>query len=278
MNQVKSYGKINFELRVLKKLNKNLHDIRNLYALIDLFDNIYISKIKSKNDEIIFKGKFSKYINKKDNSIKKTLILLRKKKIINSFYKIKIYKNIPVFSGLGGGSSNAFFLSNYFIKKNDLLKYHQDFNKTIGTDYSLFFNTFGYQVNLKKINSIKKKIKIFLVIVFPNVKCSTQSIYSNFELSKKRQIKKLKKFDFKSLSKYLINSDNDLQKVVELRYPKITNLINNIGSQKGCVLARMTGSGSACFGLFKSKSQANLAYKNLRKKFPKYWCVNTKTI
>ena len=71
---------------------------------------------------------------------------------------------------------------------------------------------------------------------------------------------------------------NDLQKLVEKKYPKISQLILSIYRQEGCIFSRMTGSGSACFGVFKSKKTAKLAINNLKRKYPKYWCVITKTI
>ena len=40
----------------------------------------------------------------------------------------------------------------------------------------------------------------------------------------------------------------------------------------------MTGSGSVCFGVFDNKEAASLAVKVLKKKFPNYWCVLTKSI
>ena len=48
-------------------------------------------------------------IKKNNNSITKSLLLLRRKKFIEkkTNYQIVVKKNIPVFSGLGGGSSNA---------------------------------------------------------------------------------------------------------------------------------------------------------------------------
>jgi len=48
----------------------------------------------------------------------KTIKFLRVKKIIDKkeFYEITIKKNIPVFSGLGGGTSNAFHVAKYFLQ------------------------------------------------------------------------------------------------------------------------------------------------------------------
>ena len=58
----------------------------------------------------------------------------------------------------------------------------------------------------------------------------------------------------------------------------IKTLLDFISNQKGCIVSRMTGSGSACFGLFKTHKLAKLALKKANKSYPKYWCVVTKTI
>ena len=57
-----------------------------------------------------------------------------------------------------------------------------------------------------------------------------------------------------SKSNYFLNllskSKNDLQSVVEKKYPKIKSILDNIYLQKGCRFSRITGSGSVCYGLF----------------------------
>ncbi len=63
---LKSYSKINLSLSVNKKLkNSELHDIQSYFCLINLFDEIIIKKIRSKNDIVKFKGKFAQHIKKK---------------------------------------------------------------------------------------------------------------------------------------------------------------------------------------------------------------------
>ena len=114
--RLKSYSKINLTLRVLKKLKTGMHDIETHSTLIDLHDEINI--IKNKKDTIIFSGKFKNKVNTKKNSVIDTLYLLRKLKIIDQFYKITIKKNIPVYAGLGGGTSNSYSILKYFLKNS----------------------------------------------------------------------------------------------------------------------------------------------------------------
>ena len=113
--KIKSYCKINLSLKVLKKLNSGYHNIISLITFSDLHDVISISRIRKLKDKISFSGKFKRGINKESNTITKVLNLLRSNKLLkNQAFKINVQKNIPHGSGLGGGSSNAANLLNYF--------------------------------------------------------------------------------------------------------------------------------------------------------------------
>ena len=52
----------------------------------------------------------------------------------------------------------------------------------------------------------------------------------------------------------------------------------DIKNEKGCILSRMTGSGSICYGLFTNKYCSNAALRKLRKKYPKFSLSMAKTI
>ena len=78
---VKSFSKINLSLNVNKKLKNGMHNIQSHYCLINLHDIIKIKKHNLLKDKIIFTGKFSKGIKKNDNTIIKTLRILRKNQI-----------------------------------------------------------------------------------------------------------------------------------------------------------------------------------------------------
>ena len=87
---IKSYSKINLFLKVLKKNRNRLHNIQSSVVLLNLYDRIIIKKINKKQDEINFIGKFKKDINKKNNSITKSLYVLRRYGFINKANKYKI--------------------------------------------------------------------------------------------------------------------------------------------------------------------------------------------
>ena len=58
----------------------------------------------------------------------------------------------------------------------------------------------------------------------------------------------------------------------------LKKLLNKHSKAKGCYFSRMTGSGSVCYGLFVNKKCSKVAFKNLRKKYPKFWFSIAKTI
>jgi len=76
----------------------------------------------------------------------------------------------------------------------------------------------------------------------------------------------------------LKNENNDLEKTVTNIYPKVKKIIDFIKSQKGCYFSRITGSGSACIGIFSNMKNAIYAQKLIKLKYPKYWCTVSKTI
>ena len=61
--KIKSFSKINLTLRVLNKLKNGMHNIETNSVLINLFDEIKITK--RNEDKVSLKGKFKKKIHQK---------------------------------------------------------------------------------------------------------------------------------------------------------------------------------------------------------------------
>jgi len=283
--KIKSYCKINLSLKVLQKLNNGYHNIISIVTFCDLYDVISISRIKNLKDKISFSGRFAKGINKKSNTITKVLNLLRSIKLLeNQTFKINVRKNIPHGSGLGGGSSNAADLLNYFNLKMKL-KLSENRIKKLARQIG-----FDVPINLEKRNTFltgkkdellrfSQKFALNLLIVYPNLICSSKKIYARnrkINFSKPQSIPYIK--NNKRLINLLKNEKNDLEKTVIKIHPKVKKIIDYIKSQKGCHFSRITGSGSACIGIFSNMENAICAQKLIKLKYPKYWCAVSKTI
>ena len=276
---LKSYAKINLSLRVLRKLKK-IHQIETLICFINHYDKILIKQSDHKKHEVIFNGKFSKKIPRK-NTVTKLLEILDNKKLLkNKKYLIKIKKNIPQKSGLGGGSINASTIFNYLIKINQLKinlnQKYQICNK-IGSDV-----IFGLDRKISLLNSknklIKsnKKFRSNLIVIKPNFGCSTKQIYKEVKFYSKSNFKNFNKNSLKISN--LTRLQNDLEAIVFKQYPILMSIKKNLLKLPGIKFARMTGSGSTLIGFFNNKKNALNGMRKMKKTYNNYWCILSKTI
>ena len=285
---LKAYGKINLYLKVIKKLKNKYHQIETLFCFFDIYDEILISPSNT-NNQIIFTGKFSKGISATHNSVLKLLNILKKYPKFNAHkFTIKIIKNLPLGSGLGGGSADASALLNFFNKRLKLNlkkrtissicnKIGADVEPCLNTNFKLLYGASN------KIFTFNKKPKLNLLLVYPNCLNPTKKIYlSNkiFSKSNNYKISLLKKniLNLNYLFKFLNYEGNDLEQSAFKNNSVILKLLISLKKLKGCKLARMTGSGSACFAIFQNNAQLAKAIFVLKKHYKSYWIKKAKII
>ena len=278
-NVLKSFAKINLALHVTGKLT-NLHKIESIVKFIDLHDTISINEINSYKHKVSFIGNFSKKI-KKDNTVNKLFEILEKKNFLKKKkFQVKIKKNIPQESGLGGGSMNAATILNFLIKKK-IIKINQkkilQITKLIGSDVILGIKP--KSAILSSNSKIKKFLKtpnFNILLVRPNFGCSTKKIYSGVKKFSKSQFNNPKKnmMNLNSLLKY----ENDLEKVAFSKYPKLKILKSFLENLNKPLFVRMTGSGSVMVAYYQKKQDCELAKVRFKRKFKNYWCNTSKTI
>ena len=279
-HKIKSHAKINLSLNVLGRLKSKMHKIESLILFLYLNDEILIKKINSKKHKVEFLGKFSKKISKNNTITNLLNILDNKKKLRNQKYSIKVKKNIPQKSGLGGGSINAASILKYFLKKQKLKLNSKEIlqiSSKIGSDVILGM----YQKNSiiyknTKFNIIKKNFNLFTLLVKPSFGCSTKEIYKDVKNFSKSNLKKIKISNLNN--KFVSKLNNDLEKPVFKKYSSLKKLKIFMEKIEGVLFVRMTGSGSTMIGYFNSKKSALNAGKILKNKYKNYWCNLSKTI
>ena len=275
---IKSNAKINIHLGVLNRMQNHMHEIETIAFLINLHDKIYIKEFYGKTHKIKFYGKFSKGISNQ-NTVSKLFKLLDDLNLLNNRkFIIKIEKNIPLKSGMGGGSMNAASLLNYFIKKFKLKintnTIHDICNK-IGSDVILGLKKNKISIiSNNQISYRNNKIKYNLLIVKPNYGCNTRRIYNevkNFSLPLIKNKKKVNIYNFK-------NFKNDLETSVFRVYPNLLKLKKNISNFPNISLVRMTGSGSALIAYYNKRKDAQHGLNLIKKNYKKCWCILSKAI
>lgn len=246
---MKSYAKANIFLKITGTRG-SYHELSSRFILIEsIFDEIEL--VKKTTDEIILNDKIPNNIILK---AKKILEKIGFEKPINDLFlthQIKLIKNIPQGSGLGGASSNAAaFLHlineslNLKMKKEKLMQ----ISEFIGADVAFF--TSGYKsANVSGIGEIVNEFNDEipeLKFIQSKISCSTQAVFTEFRAN----FFKTDKFLFKTLSNMtssqILNSYpnyelNDLLHPCIALYPNL-----KIGSDEF-----LSGSGSTKFSVLR---------------------------
>ena len=134
-------AKINIGLNIISKTSDGYHNIESCFCPIDLHD---IIELKISNKTSLSTSGIAIPGNLNNNLIIKSIKLFNPK--LN--YKIHLHKNIPIGSGLGGGSSDATFL----LKHLNNNKYSNDFNE----DESIYYYAIKDAISGKLSESLKK--------------------------------------------------------------------------------------------------------------------------
>jgi 4-diphosphocytidyl-2-C-methyl-D-erythritol kinase len=276
--KLKSFAKINLFLEVIGKYENNFHIINSIVSRINLYDEILIKK----NKELIvsFKGQFGPLVeNNNINLLFETLI--KEKLIDDSGFIIEIDKNIPVGAGLGGGSSNVATILN-FLEDNDYIKKEGKLliSRKIGSDIEFFLEENSALLSGK--GEVESRFTIptnaFVLLIYPQRMLSTKDVYSQSQIIDKKSIFKINESNQLLFDEIMSNTSNSLEESAMNICKEIREIKNILISDKECQYARMSGSGSCYFGIYKSEKDAKNAEKDLLNQHSDWWTCVTKLI
>ena len=237
--KINTYAKINLNLKISKDIEEGLHNISSLIVPIDLYDSIEIKETNADVDKI----QFDKEGISEENTISKSLNLLRSRSNLPGFFHIIIEKNIPIEAGLGGGSSNAAGIISTLTKKYKLqMPTYREIAVNVGSDVPFFIT--GKPANIFGIGDIVNpenlQRDINMILVVPNEKISTKDAFSMFdELSQDN----LEINEYEGLKIF-----NDFWIPAQTLEPNLLKIKNNLESITNLEFY-LSGSGSSMFSL-----------------------------
>lgn len=237
---ITAYAKVNLCIDILKKNTDGYHEIHTIFHEIKNFkDIIEINKTKF-SDKVSIAHSNQKTpvqtIKTSENLAKKALDLFKKTLKIKDFISIKIHKNIPISSGLGGASSDAAAVLkglSKLYKLNLSEKRLMFLAEKIGMDVP-FFIVGGTALGTHYGEKITKlpEIKNLEIKIFPKSSISkekTKEAYESLDLSKCGKNKAKTELLLKGIEtddKKLIieNLHNDFEILLEKPLQKNTHL------------------------------------------------------
>jgi 4-diphosphocytidyl-2-C-methyl-D-erythritol kinase len=276
-------AKINLYLHITGRLDNGYHMLDSLVAFADIGDSIEIEP--ATEFEFRIEGPYAGGFGPKDrdhspdssNLVVQAVWALARaaQKIPN--VRIKLTKNLPIASGLGGGSSDAAaviwgLLEWWKIPRQT--HYLQGLMARLGADIPACLTC--APVRVRGIGDILDPApamnEVPIVLVNPGKPCLTGEIFSRFNGSYREPMALPHSLEKPGeLISFLSQQRNDLVKPASETVPEIGNVLNILNVQEGCTLARLTGSGATCFGLFEDEAKARKAAKSIAADNPDWW-------
>lgn len=267
-----SFAKLNLGLEVLGKRQDGFHELRTLFQTIDLHDDVRITPTRSRievacgHPDVPCDG---------TNLAYRAAAELRRRAQVHHGVRIEIVKRIPVGAGLGGGSSNAAAVLVALDRLWGLGLGRAGLDplaRRLGADVP-YFLTGGTALALARgdeIYPLREQVRAHAVVVDPGRPLRTAQVFRRIdgELTPRENSLTISRFvssDLRGAVRFGILK-NELENAALGEAPDLaesTRRMRVILMREGAVLAQMSGSGSAFFGLFFEKAAAARARKAL---------------
>lgn len=268
---LKSYGKINLGLDVLRRREDGYHEVRMIMQTVGLYDVLTMKK--RKDDQIKMTCNLSFLPTDERNLVYKAVKLIKDKYHIKDGVEIKLNKRIPVAAGMAGGSSNCAAALKGMNQLFDLgLSIDElcEIGVTLGADvpYCIWGGTALSEGIGEKLSRVVDAMPdCYILIAKPGISVSTAFVYKNLDLQGLKKhpdidgmLTCLKEKDLEGICDRL---ENVLETVTVKEYPIIEKVKKHLMEQ-GAKGALMSGSGPTIFAIFQDKKTADNALESLR--------------
>jgi 4-diphosphocytidyl-2-C-methyl-D-erythritol kinase len=195
---------------------------------------------------------------------------------------ISLEKNLPVASGVGGGSSDAAAALRGLARLWRLDLDHAalaEIGLPLGADLPMCLA--GKPLVARGVGEALSPVADFprlgMVLVNPGVAVSTADVFAALSKRDNDPLPPLPPtIDFHSLRNWLETTRNDLEPVARAIEPAIGEALSAL-NRAGAGFARMSGSGATCFGLFETGNVAKRAAAAIRARHPGWFVAATRT-
>lgn len=194
---------------------------------------------------------------------------------------LSLTKTLPVASGIGGGSADAAAALHclralWQIELDDESLGQAALKLGADVPVCLQGRAMLMQGVGERLTPVPDLPAFWLVLANPGVALETKDVFGalagNFGPAQPFERRPDSAADLAIL---LRARRNDLEAPARFLAPEIDPVLAALKAQAGCLLARLSGSGATCFGLFAEKKEADFAARNLARAYPRWWVAAT---
>jgi len=277
-------AKLNLYLHVLGRREDGYHRLDSLVTFADIADTVTARTAPALSLEIT--GPFAGALqgDPRENLVWRAAVALAERAGVGPNAAITLEKNLPVASGIGGGSSDAAAALKALgeLWRLDLgERKFQGLAQSLGADVPvcLFGETAWIGGIGEAVAPAPTLPRCGLVLVNPGVSLATSAVFgaragafsapARFEMPPR---------DAAALARLLESRRNDLAAPAIALVPEVAQVLRALGSEPGALIARMSGSGATCFALFAGEDAAHASAQRLGAAHPGWWVAAGKLL
>jgi 4-diphosphocytidyl-2-C-methyl-D-erythritol kinase len=277
-------AKVNLTLRLLGRRADGYHEISSLVVFADCGDRLSLSA-DGELDLTLAGPRAPAAGAVADNLVLKAARALQARIPGLRLGAFHLEKELPVAAGLGGGSADAAAALRLLARANGLAPDDPrlyEAARATGADVPVCLDP-----RPRLMQGIGEKLSAPIplptlpaLLINPGVALATKEVFAGWSVAAEPAVPldldAVAKADgYGRLLPLLLAQPNDLESSAIALAPVVAEVLAGVRTLPGCGLARMSGSGATCFGLFDS-ADAAAAEKILRAKYPRWWiCATT---
>ncbi len=276
-------AKINLYLHVTGRRPDGYHLLDSLVAFADVGDRL--SSAPANDFLFDIQGPYAAAFTAADRDAgpKSSNLVVRAVRTLSAAVKrppqvrVTLTKNLPLASGLGGGSADAAAALWGFLEwwgmNAAAVPGFDNLMRGLGADVPVCLSCDPQWVGGTGENLTPASLpEMPVVLVNPGKLCRTADVFAGFGGNFGAAAEKSSALDdVDSVIAFLAAQDNMLANAAVKLVPEISAAQEALAKQPGCKLARMTGSGATCFGLFADDEDAANAAENILSQNPRWW-------
>jgi 4-diphosphocytidyl-2-C-methyl-D-erythritol kinase len=274
-------AKLNLCLHVGDRRADGYHDLESLVVFASVGDVIALEA--SDDFSLSVDGAFAGALDcGEDNLVSRAARLLAANIQIDRGARIHLTKNLPVASGIGGGSADAAAVLRGLVRLWSLdipPGMLLELATSLGADVPVCVGSAPAWMEGKgeRITPLPAFPPMYLLLVNPGIAVPTGQVFA--ALSKRRGLgfacPETAFTDTDALLGFLRTTTNDLEEPARALAPEIAEVLAELAEFPGALLARMSGSGATCFGIFENDAELTSAAASLARRHPEWWVKET---
>ena len=264
-------AKVNLTLHVTGQRDDGYHGIDSLAVFAEIGDRLTITM--PGDLRLVVDGPAKGGV-----PIDGTNLVLRAARMMRIRADFKLEKHIPPAAGLGGGSGDA--AATLRVLSGFSGRPVPGDGIGLGADVPLCLQSESARVTGigDTVTPLPGLPMLHAVLVNPGPPVSTADVFTRLDHRTDAPMPEdIPAFtDAAEMIDWLAGMRNDLQATAISLQPVIAQALETLEKTPGCLLARMSGSGGTCFGLYPDAERADSAAGRLRQDFPAWWVAETR--